>query len=124
MLQSLGLLMKYIPTDISDIPCDALPVDPNGNYKLLMKYILIVISEIACEALLVDVNGTYKNANCTEQKTPYNESCELVCDLGYVASGDGVQTCQLNGNWSSHIHCVGEITRHFFLYKVGLAVMF
>ena len=78
---------------------------------LVQKCIPIDISEIACEALLVDVNGTYKNANCTEQKTPYNESCELECDLGYVASGDGVQTCQLNGIWSSHIHCVGRITR-------------
>ena len=74
--------MQYIPSDISDIPCEALPVDPNG---------------------------TYKNASCTEEKTPYNESCELECDLGYVASGDGVQTCQLNGKWSGHAHCIGEI---------------
>ena len=87
------------------------------------------ISEITCRALPVDPNGKYTSVNCTEQNTPYNESCELECDLGYVASGDGVQTCQLNGNWSSHIHCVGEITRtlrshahenniHIYIYNI------
>ncbi|KAI0229120.1 P-selectin [Lamellibrachia satsuma] len=69
----------------------------------------VTCKHITCEALLPDQHGKYTNATCTEQKTFYNDSCELECNYGYVTSGNPVRTCQLNGNWSSHIHCIEVI---------------
>ena len=80
------------------------------QYKITLIILLYYFSDITCDALPPDPHGKYFNATCTVQKTFYNESCQLECEFGYVANGDPVQTCQLNGNWSSHIHCIGETT--------------
>lgn len=74
----------------------------------------IFFSEITCETLRADPNGKYKNLTCTHQKPAYNETCELECDIGYEASGDGVQTCQLDGTWSSHTQCIGESITYLY----------
>jgi len=79
---------------------------------ILKKDALIIwcFSDVSCAALSADPHGTYTNTKCIETKTFFNESCELACHLGYRATGDPVQTCQLDGDWSSDIHCIGEIT--------------
>ncbi|KAI0238241.1 Ficolin-2 [Lamellibrachia satsuma] len=69
----------------------------------------VTCEHITCDALPPDPHGKYFNATCTAQKTFYNESCQLECEFGYVANGNPVQTCQLNGNWSSHIHCIERL---------------
>ena len=84
-------------------------------WLILKKHTLIIwcFSDVSCEALPADPHGTYTNAKCIETKTFFNESCELACHLGYRATGDPVQTCQLDGGWSSDIHCIGETTTAF-----------
>ncbi|KAI0231624.1 hypothetical protein LSAT2_018021 [Lamellibrachia satsuma] len=67
----------------------------------------VTCEHVTCHALPPDPHGKYSNATCTAQKTFYKESCQLECDLGYVVNGNPVQTCRLNGNWSSDIHCIG-----------------
>ena len=84
-----------------------------------MQSVPNAISEITCEALPEDPHGHYKNENCTARKATYGETCELECDVGYErndtgerSNDDDVQTCQLDGTWSSDAHCVGEKTKH------------
>ena len=88
----------------------------NGKTTYSMAaFILSDTSEVTCEALPVDLHGHYKNENCTARNSTYDETCELECDVGYERSDtavksadDDVQTCQLDGTWSSDAHCVGE----------------
>jgi len=32
----------------------------------------------------------------------YEDTCNLICNTGYVAAGSGVRTCQSDGSWSNH----------------------
>ena len=81
----------------------------------MVTFIPSATTEITCEALPEDPHGRYKNENCTARNSTNGATCELECDVGYESSDTGrmsgdvdVQTCQLDGTWSSHAHCVGE----------------
>ena len=61
---------------------------------------------VTCDALPTDPHGFYMSETCIKQRSFYNDSCELECELGYnLTSSDGVHKCTENGTWSNNVTC-------------------
>ena len=62
---------------------------------------------ITCDPLANITFGQYTNINCVTQKSFYNDTCEVMCDFGYVLHGPPVQRCTLKWEWAPKIkgHC-------------------
>jgi len=62
---------------------------------------------ITCDPLANITFGHYNNINCVTQKSFYNDTCEVMCDFGYVLHGSPGQRCTLKWEWAPKTkgHC-------------------
>ncbi|KAK2172864.1 hypothetical protein NP493_923g00015 [Ridgeia piscesae] len=77
---------------------------------------------ITCEPLTNVRFGRYSNATCSARKMFYNDTCELMCDFGYVLEGPQIQICTLEWEWTptitglcERIHCPALTLPHHAL---------
>ena len=72
-----------------------------------LPYIAYVHAAITCDPLANITFGQYNNINCVTQKSFYNDTCEVMCDFGYVLHGPPVQRCTLKWEWAPKTkgHC-------------------
>ncbi|KAK2153589.1 hypothetical protein NP493_2290g00000, partial [Ridgeia piscesae] len=62
---------------------------------------------ITCDPLANITFGHYNNINCVTQKSFYNDTCEVMCDFGYVLHGPPEHRCTLKWEWAPNTkgHC-------------------
>ena len=74
---------------------------------ICLLYFVYVRAAITCDPLANITFGHYNNINCVTQKSFYNDTCEVMCDFGYVLHGPPEHRCTLKWEWAPNTkgHC-------------------
>ena len=79
--------------------------------KQIVTFSLIISSLTVCSGLLsitdcgTDYTMAHGQINFIEEKTTYNQTAPVICNIGYEVHGNAEIRCLSNGSWSRNSAC-------------------
>ena len=61
---------------------------------------------VTCPSIIATEGEMYDDTQCTNGSKLYNETCAVVCELGYnLTRSDNVHRCTENDTWTNDVTC-------------------